>query len=98
IGESAYTLTTVNSDDIPELDPQGPDDEARCTADDAQDRISLAADDLSADPGKREEFRQQWGASPQVWWGIQMTARSLGEEGGVAGDYLTEACGAYLGQ
>ncbi|MFE2657864.1 hypothetical protein [Brevibacterium sp. NPDC059310] len=98
IGESAYTLTTVNSDDIPELDPQGPNDEARCTADDAQDRISLAAEDLSTDPSKREEFRQQWGASPMVWWGIQKTAQSLGEEGGVAGDFLTEACGEYLGQ
>lgn len=98
VGTSAYTLTTVNSDDIPELDPKGPDDKTRCTAADAQDRINLAADDLSADPSKREEFRQQWGASPQVWWGIQMTAKSLSEEGGVAGDYLTEACGQYLGQ
>lgn len=98
IGGSAYTLKAKNSDDIPELDPKGPDDEARCTADDAQDRISLAADDLAADPKKREEFRQQWGASPQVWWGIQMTAASLNEEGGVAGDFLTEACGEYLGQ
>lgn len=98
VGGSAYRLTTVNSEDIPELDPQGPGDEERCTAADAQDRISLAAEDLSADPSRREEFRQQWGASPQVWWGIQKTAQSLGQEGGVAGDYLTEACGEYLGQ
>lgn len=96
IGNSAYTLTTVDDKDIPELDPKGPDDKARCTADDAQDRISLAADDLSEDPGKREELRQQWGASPAVWWGIQKTAISLGEEGEVAGDFLTEACGEYL--
>lgn len=98
IGNSAFSLKTVNSDDIPELDPKSPNDETRCTADDAQDRISLAADDLASDPGKREEFRQQWGGSPQVWWGIQMTAQSLGQEGGVAGDFLTEACGAYLEQ
>lgn len=98
IGGSAYTLTTVDDQDIPELDPQSPDDEARCTADDAQDRISLAADDLADDPDKREDFRAQWGGSPQVWWGIQMTAISLGEEGEVAGDFLTEACGEYLQQ
>ncbi|MGO0604274.1 hypothetical protein [Brevibacterium linens] len=96
IGNSAYTLTTVDDEDIPELDPKGPDDEERCTADDAQDRIGLAADDLAEDPGRREEFRQQWGGSPRVWWGIQKTAISLGEEGGVAGDFLTEACGEYL--
>jgi hypothetical protein len=96
IGNSAYTLKTVDDKDIPELDPKGPDDKKRCTADDAQDRIGLAADDLADDPDKREEFRQQWGGSPRVWWGIQMTAISLGEEGGVAGDYLTEACGEYL--
>lgn len=98
IGGSAYTLKTENSDDIPELDPKGPDDEARCTADDAQDRISLAAQDLADDPDKREDFRQQWGGSPQVWWGIQKTAASLNQEGGVAGDFLTEACGEYLQQ
>lgn len=96
IGNSAYTLTTVDDEDIPELDPKGPDDEERCTADDAQDRIGLAADDLAEDPGRREEFRQQWGGSPRVWWGIQKTAISLGEEGGVAGDFLTEACGEFL--
>ncbi|MDN6123599.1 MAG: hypothetical protein L0I80_06960 [Brevibacterium sp.] len=98
IGGSAYTLTTKDSDDIPELDPKGPDDEARCTADDAQERISLAAQDLADDPDKREDFRQQWGGSPQVWWGIQKTAISLNKEGGVAGDFLTEACGEYLQQ
>lgn len=97
IGGSAYALTTTNSEDIPDLDPHGPDDKARCTASDAQDRISLAADDLSSDPGKREQFRQEWGGSPRVWWGIQMTATSLGEAGGVAGDFLTEACEPYLG-
>ena len=59
-------------------------------------RIGLAADDLAEDPGRREEFRQQWGGSPRVWWGIQKTAISLGEEGGVAGDFLTEACGEFL--
>lgn len=96
IGNSAYTLTTVDDEDIPELDPKGPNDEKRCTADDAQDRIGLAADDLAEDPGRHEEFRQQWGGSPRVWWGIQKTAISLGEEGGVAGDFLTEACGEYL--
>ncbi|WP_166973007.1 hypothetical protein [Brevibacterium atlanticum] len=96
IGNSAYTLKTVDDEDIAELDPKGPDDEKRCTAEDAQDRIGLAADDLADDPDRREEFRQQWGGSPRVWWGIQMTAISLGEEGGVAGDYLTEACGDYL--
>lgn len=98
IGDSAYTLTTKDSEDIPELDPKGPDDKARCTADDAQDRISLAADDLADDPDKREDLRQQWGSSPQVWWGIQKTAASLNKEGGVAGDFLTEACGEYLEQ
>ena len=98
IGGSAYTLTAKDSDDMPELDPKGPDDEARCTAEDAQDRISLAADDLADNPDKREELRQQWGGSPQVWWGIQKTAASLNKEGGVAGDYLTEACGEYLEQ
>lgn len=96
IGNSAYTLKTVDDEDIPELDPKSPDDKTRCTADDAQDRIGLAADDLADDPGKREQFRQQWGGSPAVWWGIQMTAISLGEEGEVAGDFLTEACGEYL--
>lgn len=96
VGSSAYTLKTVDDEDIPELDPKGPDDEKRCTADDAQDRIGLAADDLADDPDQREEFRQQWGGSPRVWWGIQMTAISLGEEGGVAGDFLTEACDEYL--
>ncbi|WP_209323427.1 hypothetical protein [Brevibacterium renqingii] len=96
IGSSAYTLKTVDAEDIPELDPKGPDDKTRCTADDAQERIGLAADDLAEDPGRREEFRQQWGGSPKVWWGIQKTAISLGKEGGVAGDFLTEACGEYL--
>src|SRR5699024_8616825 len=47
IGNSAYTRSTVDDEDIPELDPKGPDDEARCTADDAQDRIGLAANDLA---------------------------------------------------
>lgn len=98
IGGSAYTLQAKESEDIPELDPTSPDDETRCTADDAQDRISLAADDLAADPDIREDLRQQWGGSPQVWWGIQKTAASLNEEGGVAGDFLTEACGEYLEQ
>lgn len=96
IGSSAYTLKTVDDEDIPELDPKGPDDEARCTADDAQDRIGLAANDLAEDSSRREEFRQQWGGSPRVWWGIQKTAISLGQEGGVAGDFLTEACSEYL--
>lgn len=97
VGGSAYRLTTVDSEDIPELDPKSPDDETRCTAEDAQERISLAADDLAADPSKREEFRQAWGGSPKVWWGIQMTAISLNQDGGVAGDFLTEACAEHLG-
>src|SRR5699024_888664 len=96
IGNSAYTLKTVDDEDIPELDPKGPDDEARCTADDAQDRIGLAANDLAEDSSRREELRQQWGGSPRVWWGIQETAIRLGQEGGVAGDFLTEACSEYL--
>ena len=91
---SAYTLKTVDDEDIPELDPKGPD-EKRCAADDAQARIGLAADDLAEDPGRREEFRQQWGGSPRVV-GHPEDAISLGEEGGVAGDFLTEACGEFL--
>src|SRR5699024_12371459 len=92
IGNSAYTLKTVDDEDIPELDPKGPDDEARCTADDAQDRIGLAANDLAEDSSRREEFRQQWGGSPRVWWGIQKAASSLGQEGGVAGGFLPAGC------
>ncbi len=98
VGGSAYRLKTVSTEDIPALDPKSPDDKARCTADDAQERISLAADDLAAEPGKREEMRLQWGGSPRVWWGIQKTAQSLNQDGGVAGDFLTEACGPYLEQ
>lgn len=98
VGGSAYRLKTVNSEDIPELDPKSPDDKTRCTTEDAHERITQAADDLAAAPGKREDMRLQWGGSPRVWWGIQQTAVSLNEEGGVAGDFLTEACEPYLQQ
>src|SRR5699024_11227781 len=96
IGNSAYTLTTVDDEDIPELDPKGPDDEARCTADDAQDRIGRAANGLAEDSSRREEVRQQWGGSPRVGGGIQKTAISLGQEGGEAGDFLNQAGSEYL--
>lgn len=96
LGDSAFTLTTVSGDEIAELNPQGPDSQARCTADDAQDRIELAASDLAEDPAEREDLRLRWAAAPEVWWGIQQTALALRDSGGdFAGDFLGEACGPY---
>nr|BFF07350.1 hypothetical protein GCM10023233_23190 [Brevibacterium otitidis] len=96
LGDAAFTLSTVDGEEITELNPQGPDAEARCTADDAQDRIELAASDLADDPELREDMRLQWGAAPEVWWGIQQTALSLrGSDEEFAGDFLAEVCGPY---
>src|SRR5699024_624688 len=96
IGSSAYTLKTVDDEDIPELDPKGPDDEARCTADDAQDRIGLPANDLAEESSRREGFRPQWGGSPGGRGGVPKRGTGPGPEGGGAGGVLTEACSEYL--
>ncbi|MCQ9367652.1 hypothetical protein NQ038_10045 [Brevibacterium sp. 50QC2O2] len=95
--ESAYSLKTKSTDEIKGLNPSGPAAAERCSSDDAIDRIQQAADTLADNPSKREELRLQWAASPEVWWGIQLTAESLRDSNGdAAGDYLTEACEPYL--
>src|SRR5699024_7581618 len=63
IGSSAYTLKTVDDEDIPELDPKGPDDEARCTADDAQDRIGVGGNDPAEESSGRGAVRDAGGGS-----------------------------------
>src|SRR5690625_792982 len=92
IGNSAYTLKTVDDEDIPELDPKGPDDEARCTADDAQDRIRLPGHRLAQGSPRREGVRQEGGGSPGERWGIQNAAISRGQEGGGARGVPARAC------
>lgn len=98
VGSSAYALEVVDTEEIAEVRPTGPSTEERCTAEDANERIQQAAQQLADDPGSREELRLLWASAPEVWWGIQRTAATLGDsEGEAAGDFLTEACGAYLG-
>lgn len=98
VGSSAYTLEAASTDEITEVRPTGPSTEERCTAEDANERIGQAAQQLADDPGSREELRLLWASAPEVWWGIQRTAATLGDsEGEAAGDFLTEACGAHLG-
>ncbi|SMY12722.1 hypothetical protein [Brevibacterium jeotgali] len=102
LGDSAFSLTVVDAETRSDLLPQGPDDEARCSADDANERIQAAsqvhADVLrEEDMEQREQLRLQWGASPAVWWGIQRTGSALaGTDGESAGDFLLEACQPYL--
>ncbi|HLS33674.1 MAG TPA: hypothetical protein VK039_08790 [Brevibacterium sp.] len=102
LGASAFSLTVVDAETRPDLLPQGPDDEARCTADDANERIQAASQVLADviredDAEQREQLRLQWGASPAVWWGIQRTASALAStDGDSAGDFLLEACAPYL--
>ena len=98
LADSTFTLTTVNTDRIDGLVPDGPSTEERCTADDAQDRIGTAFEELASDPNKREELRLQWLSSPEVWWGIQLTAAELVDtDGGTEGDFISQACYKYLG-
>lgn len=95
--DSAYTLTTVDTEAKPELEPQGPNTEERCTAEDINPRAQDAAQTLADTPDKREDLRLQWGASPEVWWGIQRTASTMRDsDGEYSGDFLTEACQDYL--
>ncbi len=102
LGDSAFSLTVVEAETRSDLLPQGPDDEARCTADDANERIQAASQVLAdaireEDAEEREQLRLQWGASPAVWWGIQRTGSALAEtDGESAGDFLLEACEPYL--
>lgn len=102
LGDSAFSLTVVDTETHTELLPKGPDDEARCTASDGNERIQAASQVLADvlredDAEQREELRLQWGASPSVWWGIQRTAIALVDtDGDSAGDFLIEACGPYL--
>ena len=102
LGDSAFSLTVVDTETHTELLPKGPDDEARCTASDGNERIQAASQVLADvlredDAEQREELRLQWGASPAVWWGIQRTAIALVDtDGDSAGDFLVEACGPYL--
>lgn len=102
IGSSAYALTLEDDAADDALEPKSPDDAARCTADDANDRIQAAAVTLADafrddDAAAREEMRLAWGGSPAVWWGIQRTAIDLAaSDGESAGDFLLEACEPYL--
>ncbi|MGO1397572.1 MAG: hypothetical protein ACTHVO_04165 [Brevibacterium yomogidense] len=102
LGGSVFSLTVVDTETRSDLLPQGPDDEARCTADDANDRIQAASQVLADviredDAEQREQLRLQWGASPAVWWGIQRTGSALADtDGESAGDFLLEACEPYL--
>ena len=102
LGDSAFSLTVVDAETRSDLLPQGPDDEARCTADDANERIQAASQVLAdvlrdEDMEQREQLRLQWGASPAVWWGIQRTGSALADtDGESAGDFLLEACQPYL--
>lgn len=102
LGDSAFSLTVVDTETRSDLLPQGPDDEARCTADDANERIQAASQTLADvvradDTEQREQLRLQWGASPAVWWGIQRTGSALADtDGESAGDFLLEACEPYL--
>ncbi|GAA4284818.1 hypothetical protein GCM10022261_23490 [Brevibacterium daeguense] len=97
VGSAAYTLESLTGEELSELHPQGPSSEERCTASDANERILQASQTLAEEPEQREELRLLWSSAPEVWWGIQRTAVSLRDtDGEVAGDFLTEACGAYL--
>lgn len=102
LGDSAFVLTVEDTETRSELLPKGPDDEARCTAADGNERIQAASQILADvlredDAEQREELRLQWGASPAVWWGIQRTAISLVDtDGDTAGDFLLEACTPFL--
>lgn len=102
LGDSAFVLTVEDTETRAELLPKGPDDEARCTAADGNERIQAASQVLADvlredDAEQREELRLQWGASPAVWWGIQRTAISLVDtDGDTAGDFLLEACTPFL--
>lgn len=102
LGDSAFVLTVEDTETRSELLPKGPDDEARCTASDGNERIQVASQVLADvlredDAEQREQLRLQWGASPAVWWGIQRTAISLVDtDGDTAGDFLLEACTPFL--
>jgi hypothetical protein len=102
LGDSAFVLTVEDTETRSELLPKGPDDEARCTAADGNERIQAASQVLADvlredDAEQREQMRLQWGASPAVWWGIQRTAISLVDtDGDTAGDFLLEACTPFL--
>lgn len=102
LGTSAFALTTEDTEPREDLHPQGPDDAQRCTAEDGNERIQAASQNLaealqSGDDAAREEMRLQWAAAPAVWWGIQRTAIDLaGSEQEFAGDFLLEACEPHL--
>ncbi|WP_029090205.1 hypothetical protein [Brevibacterium album] len=102
IGTSAFVLTGEDTEAHEELHPQGPDDAARCTAEDGNERIQAASQNLATalvedDAAAREELRLQWAAAPAVWWGIQRTAIDLAaSDQESAGDFLLEACAPHL--
>lgn len=102
LGDSAFSLTVVDTETRSQLLPKGPDDEARCTAADGNERIQVASQVMAdtirdKDTAGREQLRLQWGASPAVWWGIQRTALTLVDtDGDSAGDFLFEACAPFL--
>lgn len=95
--DSAYSLTLKSTAEKKDLNPRGAGTKERCTAPDAVDVTQRAADELADGKKSREQLRKQWGAAPEVWWGIQLTAASLKQsDGDSAGDYLTQACRDFL--
>lgn len=97
IAESAFVLETQSTEIDADLELSGPSTEERCTAEGANEDIMGAAERLAEDPGAHEELRSEWGSSPEVWWGIQLTAGSLrSSDGNFAGDFLSTACADYL--
>lgn len=104
LGQSAFSLTVIDTETRSELLPKGPDDRGRCLSHDANERIQAASQVLAEviaedDAEQREQMRLQWGASPAVWWGIQRTALTLADSAGdSAGDFLFEACEPYFSE
>lgn len=97
VGSSAYTLETVDGEEIPELNLEGDNDEARCSPENAQETIMEAVEQLRSNPDERDNMRRLWGAAPAVWWAIQASAQSLDEsDGDSPGDTVLEACEPYL--
>ena len=93
----SFALKTLSTDEIPSLTLTGTTTKDVCTSVEKRAEMQDAAQKLADNPTMRDELRKEWGAAPEVWWGIQSTAALLRETDGQSfGDFLTTACLEYM--